>query len=84
MAKRQPYFTDLSDDERLIVEPLVPPVKRGGRPVNHLRREVVNAILYVLRTGCQWEALPHDLPSLENGLYVFSQLAFGRDPASDP
>lgn len=62
MAKRHSYFTDLSDDEWRILDPLVPPVKRGGRPADHLRREVVNAILYVLRTGCQWYAMPHDLP----------------------
>ena len=62
MAKRQPYFTDLSDDEWRILDPLVPPVKRGGRPADYLRREVVNAILYILRTGCQWYAMPHDLP----------------------
>ncbi len=62
MAKREPYFTDLTDKEWRILAPLVPSVKRGGRPANHMRREVVNAILYVLRTGCQWEALPHDLP----------------------
>jgi len=63
MAKRQPYFTDLTDDEWHILEPLVPAVESGGRPADHLRREIVNAILYVLRTGCQWRALPHDLPA---------------------
>ena len=63
MAKRQPYFTDLTDGEWRILEPLVPAVKVGGRRADHLRREIVNAILYVLRTGCQWRALPHDLPA---------------------
>lgn len=62
MAKRQAYPSDLSDEEWQILDPLVPAVKRGGRPANHERREIVNAILYVLRTGCQWRALPHDLP----------------------
>jgi len=62
MAKRQPYFTDLTDKEWRILAPLVPSVRHGGRPADHMRREVVIAILYVLRTGCQWEALPHDLP----------------------
>lgn len=62
MQKRLPYFTDLTDDEWRMLDPLVPPVKRGGRPADHMRREVINAILYVLRTGCQWYALPHDLP----------------------
>lgn len=62
MAQRKSYPSDLTDDEWCILEPLVPPVKHGGRPANHPRREIVNAILYVLRTGCQWRAIPHDLP----------------------
>jgi len=59
---RQPYPTDLSDAEWALLEPLVPAVLPGGRPPRHDRREIVDAILYVLRTGCQWRALPHDLP----------------------
>src|SRR5512134_30222 len=59
---RPRYPTDLSDAEWVILEPLVPATLPGGRPARHLRREIVNAILYVLRTGCQWRALPHDLP----------------------
>ena len=57
---RYPY--DLTDAEWAILEPLVPVPLPGGRPPRHARREIVNAILYVLRTGCQWRALPHDLP----------------------
>ena len=57
---RYPY--DLTDAEWAILEPLVPCRFPGGRPPRHARREIVNAILYVLRTGCQWRALPHDLP----------------------
>ena len=60
--KRRAYPSDLSDDEWRCLDPLVPAVKTGGRPAAHERREIVNAILYVLRTGCQWRALPHDLP----------------------
>jgi transposase len=41
---------------------LIPAVRWGGRPADYARREIVNAILYVLRTGCQWRAIPHDLP----------------------
>src|ERR671938_71891 len=62
MAKRQSYPSDLTDDEWRILELLVLPVEWGGRPADHARREIVNAILYVLRTGCQWRYLPHDLP----------------------
>lgn len=59
---RPAYPYDLSDAEWAILEPLVPTPLPGGRPPRHARREIVNAILYVLRTGCQWRALPHDLP----------------------
>ena len=62
MAQRKPYPSDLSDAEWIILEPLIPVVKWGGRPADYARREIVNAILYVLRTGCQWRAIPHDLP----------------------
>jgi transposase len=44
-----------------VVAPLIPPAKRGGRPRTVNVREVLNAIFYVLSTGCQWEALPKDL-----------------------
>ncbi len=40
----------------------MPRVKGGGRPAEHDRREIINALLYVCRTGCQWRLLPHDLP----------------------
>ena len=63
MGRRQSYFTDLTDGEWQILAPSVPAIKSGGRPADHLRREIVNAILYVLRTGCQWRALPHDFPA---------------------
>lgn len=59
---RRPYPSDLSDAEWAMLEPLVPTAKPGGRPCTHPRREIVDAIFYVLRTGCQWRALPHDLP----------------------
>lgn len=62
MAKRKLYPSDLTDNEWRILEPLVPPVEGGGRPAEHARREILNAILYVLRTGCQWPYLPHDFP----------------------
>lgn len=63
MSQRRSYPSDLTDNEWAILEALVPPVKSGGRPAEHTRREIVNAILYVLRTGCQWRHLPHDLPA---------------------
>lgn len=63
MSQRRSYPTDLSDDEWAVLEPLVPAVKSGGRRAEHARREIVNAIWYVLRTGCQWRNLPHDFPA---------------------
>ncbi len=58
---RKPYSTDLTDAQWAILEPLVPPSKQGGRPRTVNMREVINTILYLNRTGCQWEMLPHDL-----------------------
>ena len=56
------YPSDLSDSEWTLIGPLIPPAKRGGRKREVDVREVLNAILYVLGTGCQWRALPKDLP----------------------
>ena len=56
------YPSDLTDDEWGWIEPLIPPAKRGGRRRSVNVREVVNGILYVLSTGCQWRALPKDFP----------------------
>ena len=56
------YPSDLTDAEWALVEPLIPPAKRGGRPRKVDVREVLNAIFYVLSTSCQWNALPSDLP----------------------
>jgi transposase len=63
MAKRARYDTDLTDREWAVLKSLVPAVKGGGRPAEVERREIVNALLYMLRTGCQWRLLPHDLPN---------------------
>jgi transposase len=52
------YDSDLTDGEWALVEPLIRPAKRGGRPRTVNVREVLNAIFYVLWTGCQWKALP--------------------------
>jgi putative transposase len=58
---RTAYGTDLSDEQWTILERLIPPAKPGGRPREVDMREVINTILYLNRTGCQWEMLPHDL-----------------------
>lgn len=56
------YPSDLTDAEWALVAPLIPPAKRGGRRREVDVREVLNGLLYVLSTGCQWRAVPKDLP----------------------
>src|ERR1700675_1317548 len=56
------YPSDLTDAEWVLVEPLIPPAKHGGRDREVDVREVVNGIMYVLSTGCQWRYVPKDLP----------------------
>jgi transposase len=55
------YPSDLSDEEWAHVEPLIPAAKRAGNKRHVNVREVVNALMYVLSTGCQWRAIPKDL-----------------------
>lgn len=71
MRTRKPYLTDLSDAEWALIEPYIPEPKTGGRPAKHPRREIVNAIFYLLRTGCQWRNLPHDFPPWQTVAYYF-------------
>ncbi len=61
-ATRKRYESDLTDEEWKIVEPLLPAGKFGGRPRTTNIREVLNAVFYLLRTGCAWRLLPHDFP----------------------
>ena len=55
------YPTDLTDAEWALIAPLIPPAKRGGNKRTADMREVVNGLMYVLGTGCQWRAIPKDL-----------------------
>jgi putative transposase len=63
VTERKPYPSDMSDEEWALLAPLMPPPLPGGKPQSIDRREVVNAIFYVLRNGCGWRALPHDFPN---------------------
>ena len=56
------YPSDLTDAEWALIEPFIPPAKHGGRKREVDEREIVNGIMYVLSTGCQWRAIPKDLP----------------------
>ncbi len=64
------YPSDLTDEQWQIIQKLLPPKKKRGRPPED-RRTVINAILYVNRTGCQWRALPHDFPKWKTVYTVF-------------
>ena len=69
--ERTSYPTDLTDAQWAIAEPLVPAVKPGGRPAKWSRREILDAIFYVLRSGGSWRLLPHDLPPWQTVYYYF-------------
>ena len=56
------YPSDLTDAEWQHIEPLIPPAKRGGGKRRANMREVVNGVMYILSTGCQWRYIPKDLP----------------------
>jgi len=58
---RKPYPSDLTDEQWAILEPLIPPAKKGGAPRTVNMREVVNTLFYQNRAGCPWDMLPHDL-----------------------
>jgi len=67
--KRTRYTSDLTAEEWKIIKPLFAPERKGrGRPIELDMREVLNAILYVVRTGCQWKNLPKDFPN-HNSVY---------------
>ncbi len=62
MTNRKPYSTDISNQQWTILEPLIPGPKTGGRPRTVDMREIINAIFYILASGCAWRQMPHDLP----------------------
>jgi transposase len=57
------YPSDLMDEEWVIIGPLIPRAKKGGNKRSVDERELVNGLMYILSTGCQWAALPKDLPA---------------------
>lgn len=70
---RKGYPSDLKDSEWQVLEPYIPKPLPGGRPAQHQRREIVNAIRYVLRTGCGWDYLPADFPPSKTVYDYFRQ-----------
>jgi transposase len=62
-----------SDEQWAAIEPLLPVVNTGGRPEKHPRRAIVDAILYVARTGCAWRQLPADFPPWQTVYWYFNR-----------
>ena len=69
--KRKLYPSDLTDKQWLILAPLIPIAKTGGRPCRVNLREVLNAIFYILGGGCAWRMLPHDFPAWKTVYHYF-------------
>ena len=68
---RRAYQTDLSDAEWSCIEPYMPLPKAPGRPRVHSLREILDAVFYVLRSGCAWRLLPHDFPPWKTVYHFF-------------
>ena len=62
MRARKPCLSDLTDEQWALIEDLIPPAKPGGRPREDSMREVLNAIMYVLRSGRAWRLVPQGFP----------------------
>ena len=71
---RKPYPTDLSDTEWICLRSYLPTPKGQGRPRTHSLRDVLDAIFYVLKSGCPWRLLPHDFPPWSSVYYHFRKL----------
>ncbi len=71
--ERTPYHSDVTDAEWKILEMLMPVTAEKGRPRKYEWREIMNGIFYVVRSGCQWRQMPHDLPKWWTVYYYFRQ-----------
>ncbi len=70
---RKPYPSDVTDAQWELLAPLIPEPSDQGRQASIPRRELVNGVLYVLRTGCSWRQMPHDLPNGKTVYHYFRQ-----------
>lgn len=73
VSARRGYPSDLTDAQWALIEPLLPEPNTDGRREKHPRREIVNAILYVVRSGCPWRYLPADLPPWQTVYWYFTR-----------
>src|SRR3954453_18333873 len=78
------YPSDLTDAQWSLIEPHLPPEPGGGRPRKTEMRDVLDAILYILRTGCQWRYLPGDPPPKSHGWRFFGGGRSDRPPNTLP
>src|SRR4051794_23592008 len=62
---KRSYSTDLADAEWKCLEPYVPPANKRGRPRAHAAREILDAVFYILKSGCPWRLLPREFPPWE-------------------
>lgn len=67
--RRRAYPTDLTDSQWALIAPMIPDATPGGRPRRAHKREIVEAILYLLRAGCAWRLLPYDFPPWQTVYY---------------
>ncbi len=79
MNTRKTYPSDLSDEEWQHLRILLPRKGGRGRTPKHGIRDMIDAMLYVVRTGCQWRSLPHDFPPWETVYGYFRKLGAGGD-----
>lgn len=73
MERERRYPSDLTDGQWEFVEPMLPLIKSPGRNPKHSRRAIVDAILYVVRSGCSWRQLPVDFPPWQTVCWQFQQ-----------
>lgn len=71
MDQRNTYPSDLTDKEWEVLEKLVPGDSKLGRPARYPKREILNSIFYIVRSGCAWRMMPHDLPPWRICYYYF-------------
>jgi putative transposase len=76
-CRRARYPSDLTDSQWAVVAPMIPDAAPGGRPRKADKREIVEAILYLLRAGCAWRLLPHDFPPWPTVYYYLRR--WGRE-----
>lgn len=70
---RKSYPSDLTDEQWKVLELFMPKPKNDGRPREHELREIMNGIFYVLRSGCSWRSVPHDLPPWDS-VYAYYRM----------